>query len=92
MGLAWWMPDTETPRGFFKFLPRNYLDNQQHLSETEIVQLEKMLLKDQSTGGLANASELIRLRELQKDHILKKEQNDKDLLAVKVNLSTIING
>ena len=70
MGLAWWMPDTETSRGFFKFLPRNYLDNQQHLSESEILQLEEMLLKDQSTGGLANASELIRLRELQKDHIL----------------------
>ena len=70
MGLAWWMPDTETSRGFFKFLPRNYLENQQHLSETEIVQLEEMLLKDHSTGGLANASELIRLRELQKDLIL----------------------
>ena len=70
MGLAWWMPDTETSRGFFKFLPRNYLENQEHLRETEIVQLEDMLLKDQSTGGLANASELIRLRELQKDHIL----------------------
>tara|TARA_Y100001968_G_C19339092_1_gene708493 strand:- start:363 stop:725 length:363 start_codon:yes stop_codon:yes gene_type:complete len=70
MGLAWWMPDTETSHGFFKFLPRNYSENQQHLSETELIQLENILLTDPSTGGLANASELIRLRELQKDSIL----------------------
>jgi len=72
MGLTpWWrMPDTETVRGFYKFIPRNFREIPPITSAVEIKQLEDILLGDKSASQLSNASELIRLRELQKDRIL----------------------
>jgi len=70
MGLAWWMPDTETVRGFYKFIPRNFQEMPPLTNAAEIKQLEEIVLGDDSASQLSNASELIRLRELQKDRIL----------------------
>jgi len=78
MGLAWRMPDSETSRGFFKFLPRDPQDEHTPPSAAEIRQLEDILLGENSSTDLSSGSELIRLRELQKDSIL----NDLSLCAI----------
>ena len=70
MGLSWWKPDTETVRGFYKFMPRIFREVPPITNNAEIKQLEDILLGDKSASQLSNASELIRLRELQKDRIL----------------------
>jgi len=69
MGLAWFMPDGETSRGFFKFLPRKYSHTLEDYHSSEVTQLETILLKD-NTITHSNITQLIGLRELQKDHIL----------------------
>ena len=72
MGLTpwWWMPDTETVRGFYKFIPRNSREAPPITSAAEIKQLEETVLGNDSASQISNASELNRLRELQKDRIL----------------------
>ena len=76
MGFAWRMPDTETSRGYFRFLPRNFSENLEPFSLKEIEQIEELLSKEKSVSRNSEAEELIRIRELQKDQTLN------DLLLV----------
>tara|TARA_B100000214_G_C23674110_1_gene493337 strand:- start:115 stop:492 length:378 start_codon:yes stop_codon:yes gene_type:complete len=76
VGFAWWMPDTETSRGYFRFLPRNFSENLESFSLEEIEQIEELLSKENSASRQSEAIELIRIRELQKDQTLN------DLLLV----------
>jgi len=69
MGLAWLMPDGETCRGFFKFLPRKFSLTLEDYHISEVTQVENFLMKENTTNH-SNFTKLIHLRELQKDHIL----------------------
>ena len=69
MGFAWLMPDDQTCRGYFKYLPRRYLADLEHFNSVEITQIEDSLLRD-NTKKHSNYTDLINLRELQKDHLL----------------------
>jgi len=69
MGFTWWMPDDQTCRGFFKYLPRRYLTDLEDFTSVEITQIEDLLLRD-NTKNHSNSTDLINLRELQKDHLL----------------------
>ena len=73
MGLAWWLPDSLSPRGYLKFLPR--LDETAGLepSKSEIISLEDSLLANPDDGSAGHlAIELIRLREQEKDWLLNQ--------------------
>jgi len=72
MGFSWWMDSSEISiKGFFKFLPRRHLLNLDIVSNSEIKYLEERIMKsDNMISNQSDYSELIRLRELQKDIIL----------------------
>ncbi len=75
MGLAWWLPDIESPREYFKFLPRNDESTGLSPSKKEIIGLEKKLLSDFDDGSASHlAFEIIRIREQQKDWLLSQLQ------------------
>tara|TARA_B100001250_G_C19812384_1_gene796346 strand:+ start:3379 stop:3759 length:381 start_codon:yes stop_codon:yes gene_type:complete len=70
LGLAWKMPDSETTKGYFRFLPRRFSEGLESFSSAEITQLEAHLSREYSSSHSSNAKELILMRELEKDHIL----------------------
>tara|TARA_B110000014_G_C20068576_1_gene557051 strand:+ start:95 stop:460 length:366 start_codon:yes stop_codon:yes gene_type:complete len=73
MGLMWWLPDSQSFRGYFKFLPRNDESVGLEPSKTEIIGLERSLLSNPDDGSANHlAFELIRIREQQKDWLLNQ--------------------
>ena len=68
MGLAWFLPDTQSTSGFFHFLPQHVESTSRPPSDTEIEREEKSLLTKDETGETdASIVALIELREEQKD-------------------------
>jgi|TARA_B100000579_G_C22825274_1_gene852746 hypothetical protein len=68
MGLAWFLPDTESTSAFFHFLPQHVEPTSRSPSNSEIEREEKSLLTGNETGGTdAAIVALIELREEQKD-------------------------
>lgn len=68
MGLAWFLPDTQSTRGFFHFLPQHVESTTRPPSNTEIEREERSLLETNERGQTdASIVALIELREEQKD-------------------------
>ena len=73
MGLAWWLPDTESPSGYFKFLPKGMEKDLIEPSINRISRLEELLLQGVEDGSSRQKMiELIELREQRKDWLLNQ--------------------
>jgi len=72
MGFSWWMDSSEVSvDNFFKYLPRRHLSTLDTVTLSEIKMIEERILSSEHTiSRQSDNSELIRLRELQKDIIL----------------------
>jgi len=72
MGLAWFLKDTGSAEGYFKFLPRNDLENAEKPHSLKIEHLEKSLLNNSSSNPVDDIRELLSLRERNKDWLLSQ--------------------
>jgi hypothetical protein len=72
MGLAWFLKDTGSAAGYFKFLPRNNLEHTEKAYSLKIESLEKSLLNNSSSNLVDDIMELLSLREKNKDWLLSQ--------------------
>ena len=68
MGFAWWMDSSEisAPR-YFKYIPCRYKSDLLNARTSEVEMLEKKIIEFGNSVHLSDNSELLRLRELEKD-------------------------
>ena len=66
MGLSWWKSDEISIERYFKFIPSRYDPEIELQRNSEIDMLEKRIF-DNETVHISDNSQLIRLRELEKD-------------------------
>ena len=68
MGFAWWIDPSEISTSrYFKFIPSSYNSDLSIPQITETKMLEKRILESADSIRLSDNSELLRLRELEKD-------------------------
>jgi len=72
MGFAWFLPDTGSPRSYFKFFPRKQLPISGKPRNSKINKLEKLLLSTDHENDISHYLELLSLQDERKDWILSQ--------------------